>query len=399
MKKIKKISRRDFLKKSVVAAAIGSQMFINTKCARSEDTVRIGYIPITDATPLLIAHANNYFKDEGLKAAEPVLIRSWSALIEAFLADRVNLVHFLMPIPIWMRYNNNTGVKIVAWDHTNGSALTVRGDGSIKSFADLGGKQIAVPFWYSMHNVILQLGLKKFGLKPVIRPQSEKLKSSEVNLFILPPPDMPLSLAAKKIDGYIVAEPFNALGELKIKAKILRFTGDMWKNHPCCTVVMKENLINSKMAFTQKIVNAIVRAEAWILDNRVKTAKILSRDGRGYLPVDEKVTLKVFTDYDIKEYGDGNIPQAIRHPEWHIDRIGFQPYPYPSATKFMFESLKNTLVEGDNNFLKKYDANFVADDVIDYRFVKKAIEYAGGIKKFPSMDLASPWEREEVIDI
>ena len=83
-----------------------------------------------------------------------------------------------------------------------------------------------------MHNVILQLGLRKYGLTPVIKSQSEKININEVNLFVMPPPEMPLALAGKKIDGYIVAEPFNALGEEKIGAKIMRFTGDIWMNHP-----------------------------------------------------------------------------------------------------------------------------------------------------------------------
>ena len=68
--------------------------------------------------------------------------------------------------------------------------------------------------------MIIQMGIKKAGLTPVIQSQSVKLKSNEVNLFILAPPEMPPALLGKKIDGFIVAEPFNALAELKIKAKI-----------------------------------------------------------------------------------------------------------------------------------------------------------------------------------
>ncbi|MDI9652118.1 ABC transporter substrate-binding protein, partial [Burkholderia cenocepacia] len=44
--------------------------------------------------------------------------------------------------------------KVVAWNHVNGSGLTVAPD--IDSLRDLGGKTVAVPFWYSIHNVVLQ---------------------------------------------------------------------------------------------------------------------------------------------------------------------------------------------------------------------------------------------------
>ena len=46
-----------------------------------DEVVRIGYIPITDATALLTAHAMGYFEDEGLEAVRPTLIRAgrrWS---------------------------------------------------------------------------------------------------------------------------------------------------------------------------------------------------------------------------------------------------------------------------------------------------------------------------------
>lgn len=398
----KGISRRSFLRKSAQTIGLLKAGAILASCntiSKTTDEVRLGYLPITDAAPLLVAHANHFFEDEGLKARTPLLIRNWSALIEGFAAGKFNVAHFLLPIPIWMRYNVGMPVKIMGWCHTNGSALTVGSDSEIRSFADLGAKQIAVPYWYSMHNVMLQLGLRKVGLKPVIQSQSVPLKSNEVNLFVLPPPEMPIALAGKKIDGYIVAEPFNALAELKIKAKIMRFTGDIWKNHPCCVVVMKENVVNSDKAFTQKVINAIVRAQQWIIKNRDKTANILSREGKGYLPVSEKVLLRVFNTYDLDLYGKGRIPQAIHHPHWEVKRIDFQPYPYPSATRFIFEELSNTLVEGNKSFLKKLSADFVADDLVDYTFVGNAINSLGMDRKIGELNTEKGWEREEILEI
>ncbi|MCP4688795.1 MAG: ABC transporter substrate-binding protein, partial [Desulfobacterales bacterium] len=250
-------SRRDFLKAGA-AGALGAALKPSVGRADGGETLRIGYLPITDAAPLLIAHAKGYFQQEGLKMGKPVRVRSWSTLAESFLSGKFNVTHLLLPIPLWMRFKNKAPVKILAWNHTNGSAVTVRGDSRVEGFKDLGGRQIAVPHWYSIHNIILQMGLRKFGLKPVIQPQSAPLKSNEVNLFMLSPSEMPAALFGKKIDGYIVAEPFNAIGEMKIRAKIMRFTGDIWKNHPCCVVVMHENTIRSRPAFTQKVVNAIV---------------------------------------------------------------------------------------------------------------------------------------------
>ncbi len=396
------ISRREFLKKSqklIIGSSLASQFLFNIGCSNNQDEVRIGYLPITDATPLLIAYDNGYFKEEGLKLVNLSILRTWSSLVDAFLSDKVNVVHFLMPIPIRLRYNNNSKVKIIAWDHTNGSALTVGAEAGINSFKDLGGKNIAVPFWHSMHNIILQMGIRKFGLKAVIKPQTESLKKDEVNLLILPPSEMPVSLAGKKIDGYIVAEPFNALGEETIKAKILRFTGDVWKNHPCCVIVMKENYIKEKPVFVQKVMNSIVRAQGWIINNREKTAWLLSKENKGYLPVSEKVLRRVFMGYELNKYGNNNIPLAIKHPKWHMNRIDFQPYPYSSATRFIFNEMKETLIDGNNDYLKKYNEDFILNDLVEKKFVTDAIKNLGGINLFPVIDMNSPWEREEVIDI
>ncbi|GAI74444.1 unnamed protein product [marine sediment metagenome] len=77
----------------------------------------------------------------------------------------------------------------------------------------------------------------------------------------------------------------------------MRFTGDIWKNHPCCVVVMNEILCRSRPAFTQKVINAIVRAQLWTLNNRAEAASILSRDGNKYLPTPEKILLRAFKRY------------------------------------------------------------------------------------------------------
>lgn len=379
-------------------AATNAAFYIPELSSAESQTLRIGYLPIIDAAPLLVAHANGYFKDEGLKSERPRMIRSWSTLSESFMANKFNLVHLLFPIPLWMRYQNRIPVKILAWDHTNGSAVTVKANSGIKSFFDLGGKQIAVPYWYSMHNMILQMGIRKAGLIPVIQPHNKPLAKNQVNLFVLSPPQMAPSLLGGKIDGYIVAEPFNALAELKIKARIMRFVGDIWKNHPCCVVVMKEELVNRKPVFTAKVVNAVARAQLWINHNREEAARLLSRDKTRLLPQSYEVLHQALSEYSTEMYGPGSGSHAIRHPEWNIDRVDFQPYPFSSATKLILQEMKKTLVEGNASFLKKLDPRFVEQDLIEKRFVRDAINNLGGLSKFPDMDITRPWERVEIID-
>lgn len=384
----------DLLAKGGLAAALGAGLAGPARAAASDDdVVRIGYLPITDATALLVAHAKGFFEAEGLKSEKPVLIRSWSSLVEGFAARKFNLVHLLKPIPVWMRYNNAFPVKILAWAHTNGSGLVVGDHTAAKDFHELGGTRIAVPYWYSMHNIVLQYGLREVGLKPVITDGA--IADDEVALQILPPPEMPAALAAKKIDGYIVAEPFNALGEIKAKARMLRFTGDIWKNHPCCVVAAHESDTVQRPEWTQKVVNAIVKAQIYTSQNKAEIAHLISKDGNRALPMPVNVVLKAMTDY-----GDSYVDSgAIRHRNWGNGRIDFQPWPYPSATKLIVEAMSKTLVSGDKTFLNDLDPEFVAKDLVDYRFVRKALDANPSWTDDPSVDPSAPFKREEILSL
>lgn len=397
------MSRRDFMLDSLALGGLAAAFGMSASTAAwgnmqppADEVVRIGYIPITDATALLVAHAKGFFEEEGLKTERPTLIRGWSPLVEGFAAGKFNLVHFLKPIPIWMRYNNNFPVKIMSWAHLNGSGLVVGRHTDAKSFADLGGKQVAVPYWYSMHNIVLQMGLRHAGLTPVIKSQGDPIAANEVNLQIMPPPDMPPALAARKIDAFIVAEPFNAVGEMLAGGKMLRFTGDIWRNHPCCVVCMNESQVNANPIWTQKVMNAIVKAQIYSQQNKKEVAHLLSKDGEGYLPMDANIVERAMTLYDEESYAD---PDAIQNGEWGSGRIDFQPWPFPSATRLIINELKRTLVGGDTTFLQNLDPDFVVDDLVDYKFVKAAMDKHPGWKQAPGFNADNPFDREEVVKL
>jgi NitT/TauT family transport system substrate-binding protein len=390
--------RRDFLRYStglLGGGLLASQAgFANN--LQDTDEVRIGYLPITDATALLIAHANGLFAQEGLKVAPPVMVKSWPKLIQGFLSGQFNVVHLLKPIPVWLRYNHNFPIKIMSWAHINGSAIVTGKHINAEKFEDLAGKQVAVPYWYSMHNIVLQMSLRHVGLKPVVKAGYERLAANEVNLRVLPPPLMVWALKAKNIDAYIVAEPINAKGELLAGARLLRFTGDIWRNHPCCVVCMDERVTQQKPEWTQKVMNAIVKAQSFSQQNKLETAKILSAEGEAYIPAERKVL-----QHSMLAYGNGyQVSKAIKHPDWDTGRIDFAPWPYPSATRLLIERFSDTLFGSpDVAFIEKLEAEHVVNDLIDYDFVTKAMENDEGWKNAPGVSIDNPFEREEVVEI
>ena len=374
-------ARRQFLKLSGLFTAMGAlpllQMHNMARAADPNAPVRIGYLPITDATPLLVADHLQYYQEQGLEVEKPRMFRSWAQLVEAFLAGQVNVVHLLAPMTIWARYGSQSKAKVVAWNHMSGSGLTVLHE--INQIKDLGGKTVAIPFWYSLHNVVLQHLLKSQGLEPI----SEGNPSArQVKLVVMSPSDMVPALANKQIAGYTVAEPFNASAEVLKVGKILRFTGDVWKDHACCVVLMHEQDLQQRPEWTQKVVNAVVKAQAWTQDNRSETAHILSKDhDRRYTPHSQEALSQVLVPELLnRELYESN--GAIVNTQWNEKRIDFQPYPFPSYTEELVRKLKTTLVSGQNDFLQALDPAFVANDLVDDRFVKKAILDNGGLATF-----------------
>ncbi|MEL6816746.1 MAG: ABC transporter substrate-binding protein, partial [Cyanobacteria bacterium J06598_3] len=346
------LNRRQFIKLSSLfatslgATAVGGcqQSPLNSN---NDQPVKTGYLPITDAAALLAAYDRGFYKAEGLEAAPPQKFRSWDAIANAFMKREVNVVHLLMPTTIWLRYGQNFPGKVVAWNHTNGSALTVIP--SINKPEDLAGRDVAVPFWYSIHNIVLQMLLRQHGLEAVMKPPAQSLKSNEVRLVVLPPPDMLKSLQAGSIAGYIVAEPYNSAAELNRSGKLLRLTGDIWKDHGCCVVFMHEDDITQRPKWTQAVVNSIVKAQQWSKANRPELAYILSKDGGQYMPYDLPVLERVMTYYDNDFYYRSG---ALINPEWRSRRIDFQPYPFPSYTTDLVTALQETLVGGNADFLE-----------------------------------------------
>ena len=125
------LNRRQFIRlSSLFATSLGLSATVSS-CKRSQlsigndQPVKTGYLPITDAAALLAAYDRGFYSAEGLEAELPQKFRSWDAIANAFMNREVNVVHLLMPTTVWLRYGQNFPGKVVAWNHTNGSAITV----------------------------------------------------------------------------------------------------------------------------------------------------------------------------------------------------------------------------------------------------------------------------------
>jgi len=389
-------TRRQLLQLSALFTAFTAAPLLGqlnkAHAAEPQAPVRVGYLPITDATPLLVAHQQGLWEKQGLKVETPRLFRSWAQLVEAFLSGQVNLVHMLSPMAVYARYGSQSPAKIVAWNHIDGSSIAVAANKEVATLKDLGGTTIAIPFWYSVHNIILQYLFRREGLQPIGEGTPT---SQQVKLIVLPPSDMLPALASGRVGAYIVAEPFVALSEVNKVGRVLRFTGDVWKEHACCVALMHQQDLEGRPEWAQQVVNGLVEAQAWVRTHRSETATLLSRRAPGrYTPHSEDVLKKVLAP-DAEDRAFYEQTGAIKHQEWPSQRIDFQPFPFPSYTERMVELLKDTYVEGNSKFLANLAPAAVAKDLVDDRFVKQAIANLGGMATFGQ---AESFEREEIID-
>ena len=347
--------------------------------------LRIGYLPITDAAPLLVGHAQGRFAAAGVASARPVLFRSWESLAQAFLARELDVVHLLMPFAVQLRYALGAQVRVVAWNHTNGSALTVAP--SVRGVEDLAGRSVAIPFWWSIHNVLLQRLLRGAGLRPVVR-ESPSVAGRTTALVVMSPADMLPALHTGTIGGYIVADPFNAAAEQRLVGKIARFVGDVWADHACCAVVVRQELVDAAPHAVQAVTDAVAGAQRWIGANRPQTAGLLTADR--YLPQPLPAVTRALT----RSATDPVL--EVRHPAWHGERMGFRPYPFPSYTTALVEAMRDTVVDGDRRFLDGLDPAGVHTALVDDRFVLRSIAALGGPAAF---DLPGSLLRTEEVQL
>ncbi|GAA5146890.1 hypothetical protein GCM10025768_06090 [Microbacterium pseudoresistens] len=338
------------------------------------DTLRIGYLPITDAAPLLLAHDSGAFAERGIDTPTPTLFRGWAPLVEALQAGSVDIVHLLMPSAMQLRYEAGVPVSVLAWNHVNGSAVTVRPD--VTDIAQLAGTTFAVPGWYSVHNVVFQQLLRDAGLTAVIN-QEPSVEAGTVQLVVLAPADMPAALGAGSVSGYIVAEPFCAVAEVQGVGRILRFTGDVWREHACCVTVVREDLVTGDPDLAQRAADAVVAAQRLILDDRAAAAERLSAGG--YLPQSPEAIAKVLVEHGEEHYVEDG---AIHHPEWEQSRIGFQPYAYPSYTEELVRQMRLTTIDADTAWLDRIDPAAVHTDLVAVDINERAIDAAGGLSQF-----------------
>ncbi|NEQ53000.1 MAG: ABC transporter substrate-binding protein [Leptolyngbya sp. SIO3F4] len=341
-------TRREFLRN----LAIGAALVTLTNCrpdtppaadvaddAEPVDTsnlektnLKVGFIPITCATPIIMAEPLGFYSKYGFNA-EVVKMPSWGAVRDSAIAGELDAYHMLAPMPIAMTLGLGSasfGVKLASIENINGQAITVaeKYKGKVNGPADFKGFTIGVPFPYSMHNLLLRYYLATGGIDPDV----------DVKIRPVPPPDSIAQLVAGDIDAYLMPDPFNQRAVFEGAGFIFKLTKDLWPGHPCCAFAASDQWIDANPNTFRALNKSIIDAAGYARDpaNRPEIAAAISE--RAFLNQPVEVVEAVLTGNF--EDGQGN---TLSVP----DRIDFDPYPWQSFANWISSQLVRWDLQGD----------------------------------------------------
>ncbi|WP_336516362.1 ABC transporter substrate-binding protein [Pollutibacter soli] len=200
-------------------------------------------------------------------------------VVSALEAKQVQATFMIVPLAMKLR-EQGVPVKICYLGHRDGSEIIVAKKSNIRSMGDLKGKTVAIPSLFSNQNFVFHKLMADYGLK-----------EEDIRFVVLPPPDMPTSLASGAIDGYFVGEPFCAKAELDGYGRVLYYARDIWPNFISCALVVHEDLINDKPDVVRDLVRGIAQSGAWAEKNRSEAANLVAP----YFRQDQKVLEYVLT--------------------------------------------------------------------------------------------------------
>jgi nitrate/nitrite transport system ATP-binding protein len=178
--------------------------------------LEIGFVPLTDCAPLVVAKEMGFFERHGLEQVTLSREPSWKAIAEGVASRRLDAAQMVagMPLAMTLGMNGKAPLPIVTGLvlSRNGNAITFSKElyhTGVRTLADFKALLSATPDKVhtlamvhpsSMHNLMLRFWLASGGIDP----------DRDVNITIIPPPQMVAALKAGTIDGYCVGEPWNS---------------------------------------------------------------------------------------------------------------------------------------------------------------------------------------------
>ncbi len=349
--------RRRFLKavgKSTAMAAIASVLPVASMQAMAQEAgklektnLKIGFIPITCATPLIMAQPLGFYQKQGLNV-EVTKTAGWALIRDKMINKEYDATHFLSPMPLAISMglgSNATPMNVATIQNINGQAITLslkhKDNRDPKNWK---GFKFAIPFEFSMHNFLLRYYLAEAGLNP----------DTDVQLRVVPPAEMVANLRAGNIDGFLGPDPFNQRAVYEEVGFIHTLTKDLWNGHPCCAFGTSTEFIQKNPNTFAALYRAVLTSAAMARDpkNRELIAKVIAP--AQYLNQPEAVLTQVLT---------GKFADGLGNIKTVPDRADFDPMPWQSMAVWMLTQMQRWgYIKGDVNYKQIAEKVFLLTD-------------------------------------
>ena len=339
-------SRRRFIRAiggGTLAAALSSVLPLGAiKAAAKEQggplekkKLSVGFVPITCATPIIMAHPMGFYAKHGLEV-EVIKTAGWAVARDKSLAGEYDASHMLTPMPLAMSLGVGSTAKpfiMPAVENINGQAIVLHVDHKDKRDPkQWKGFKFGVPFEFSMHNFLLRYYLAEHGIDP----------DKDVQIRVVPPPEMVANLRAGNLDGYLSPDPFNQRAVWEKVGFIHMLTKDIWDGHPCCAFACSKEFALTNPNTYGALLKSIVEATHFSssAENRKDIAAAIAP--ANYLNHSVQVIEQVL----LGRYADGL--GAVKNDPARID---FDPFPWHSMAVWILTQMKRWgYIKGDMDY-------------------------------------------------
>lgn len=338
-------------------------------------TVKVGFIPLTDCAPLAIASLKGFDKKYGITLV-PSKEASWAAVRDKLVNGELDAAHVLYGL----LYGLELGVAAKPHPmanlmtlNRNGQGITLSSDLQEKGVTNLAALKTLVgqsaPGTYTFahtfptgtHAMWLYYWLASGGINPF----------DDVRTVVVPPPQMVMNMRIGNMVGFCVGEPWNARAINDRIGFTAATSQDIWPEHPEKVLGARRDWVEQNPNTARALVAALMDAARWIDasdDNKRETAQILSH--RGWLNTKEQyLTGRMLGAYD---NGIGRRWQDA-HPMRFFEQ-GEVSYPWLSdGMWFLTQFRRWGLLKSDPDYLA------VAQRINRIDVWKEAAQAVGGI--------------------
>ena len=309
--------------------------------------LKVGFIPITCGTPIIMAQPMGFYAKHGLNV-EVIKTAGWAVIRDKTLNKEYDAAHMLSPMPLAITLGAGSQpipYTAPAIENINGQAITLaikhkdkRDPKSWKGF------KFAVPFDYSMHNYLLRYYLAEHGLDP----------DQDVQIRAVPPPEMVANLRAENLDGYLGPDPMNQRAVYDGVGFIHVLSKEIWEGHPCCAFSASKEFVTASPNTYAALLKAIIDATAFAAkpENRKQIAEAIAPANYLNQPVTviEQVLTGTFAD------GLGTVQRVP-------NRVDFDPFPWQSFAVWIMTQMKRWgQIKGDVDYAKVAQEVYLATD-------------------------------------